>query len=101
MHSLSTGCIQVEMEKPMIEKIGANFKVYKCDLLINGQVVVEVKNVQTLTDHHVNQLKRYMRLLPTNHGVLLNFPTQATAPQVNYYKSYTQQHMEQVTSTFS
>ena len=88
----------------MIEKIGVTFRVLYCHLFINGKVVVEMKNVQTLTEHHAGQLREYMRLLFTSSGLLLNFPRpypQARVPQAMYHKSSAQHHVEPVFPTSS
>ena len=43
------------------------------DLLINGQLVVELKAVRTLNDEHVAQLLGYLRASRIEHGLLINF----------------------------
>ena len=47
------------------------------DLLIDGNVVLELKNASKLNDQHVTQISEYMTALGVQHGVLINFPKDA------------------------
>ena len=62
----------------------------KCDLFINGKVVVKVKNIQGLSPPNKDQLRSYMHGLTISHGVLLNFPkpNQAQAPQAEHHQKW-------------
>jgi len=46
---------------------------FRVDLLIESQVVVEVKSVVSLAEAHTKQLLTYVRLLDYPAGLLLNF----------------------------
>jgi len=46
---------------------------YRLDLLVNGEVVVELKAVEVLLPVHSAQLMTYMRLLDKRIGLILNF----------------------------
>lgn len=46
---------------------------YRVDLLVAGQVIVELKAVDKLTDLHRSQLMTYLRLSRKPVGLLLNF----------------------------
>ena len=48
---------------------------YFADLLINNQLIVELKACGDLTDAHVAQLLGYLRCSRIKHGLLLNFGT--------------------------
>jgi GxxExxY protein len=46
---------------------------YRVDLLVEGQVMLEIKAVDKLTSVHEAQLLSYLRLSGCNVGLLLNF----------------------------
>jgi GxxExxY protein len=46
---------------------------FRMDLLVNEQVVIEVKSVETLHDVHKKQLLTYLRLSDMKVGILVNF----------------------------
>ena len=47
--------------------------VYRIDLLVNDEVVVEVKSVESLLPVHEAQLLTYMKLMGKSVGLLINF----------------------------
>jgi GxxExxY protein len=51
------------------EEIG----VHRLDLLVDGQVVVELKAVKALEDIHFAQLKSYLKATRLGVGLLMNF----------------------------
>ena len=46
---------------------------YRIDLLIGGELIVEVKSVETLLPIHQAQILTYMRLARIPIGLLINF----------------------------
>lgn len=46
---------------------------FRMDILVENQVVVEVKAVASLMDVHIAQLLTYLRLTELNLGLLINF----------------------------
>jgi len=46
---------------------------YRMDLLVENEVVVEVKSVQTIEPVHPSQLLSYLRLSKRSVGLLINF----------------------------
>jgi GxxExxY protein len=46
---------------------------YRIDLLINGDVIVEIKCVEALLPIHHAQILTYMRLAKIPTGLLINF----------------------------
>ena len=48
---------------------------YKIDLLIEDQLVLELKTVEDFTDVHKAQILTYLRLGNYNTGLLINFNT--------------------------
>jgi GxxExxY protein len=52
------------------EDLGLGFKL---DLLIESEIIIEVKSIQTLQDVHKKQLLTYLRLANKRVGLLVNF----------------------------
>ena len=48
-------------------------RAFRVDLLVNKQVVVEVKSVDTLVPAHWKQVLTYLRLMNLRLGFLINF----------------------------
>lgn len=46
----------------------------RADLVVNGDIVVELKSVRSLKDDHATQCAMYMKLLNIESGVVVNFP---------------------------
>jgi GxxExxY protein len=46
---------------------------YRIDLLVSGDVIVEIKSVETLLPIHEAQILTYMRLAKVPLGLLINF----------------------------
>ena len=65
----------VEKQKP-VPLIYETVKLecgYRLDLLVEHQVVVEVKSVEALADIHLAQVLTYLRLSNNKVGLLINF----------------------------
>lgn len=65
----------VEKEKPM-PLVFETVKLecgYRLDLLVENQIVVELKAVEALNDVHLAQILTYMRLGNFKLGLLINF----------------------------
>jgi GxxExxY protein len=65
----------VERQKPIdFEYEGLRFQEgFRVDLLINAQVIVELKSVETLAPVHGKQVLTYLRLMRLPVGLLINF----------------------------
>ena len=50
-------------------------RAYRPDLIVDGNVVVEVKHVEKLLSVHEAQLRTYMQLTQIKKGLLFNFNT--------------------------
>ena len=61
---------------PLIYREVTIESAYRVDFLIEGQVVVEIKAVESLSSIHIAQLLTYLRLLNIRKGLLLNFNVQ-------------------------
>ena len=72
---LTTRGLWVESEAPVtVEYKGEVFtEAYRVDLLVNDQLVVELKVVDRLTALHKAQLLTYLRLMNRKLGLLINF----------------------------
>ncbi len=46
---------------------------YRIDLLVEGQIVIEVKSIDCLADIHMAQILAYLRLSKCKLGLLVNF----------------------------
>ena len=48
---------------------------FRIDILVNNQVVIEIKSVENLHDVHKKQLLTYLKLSNKRLGILVNFNT--------------------------
>lgn len=49
---------------------------YRVDVFVEGQIILELKSVESLLGVHEAQLLTYMRLAGVRHGLLINFNVQ-------------------------
>ena len=78
MELLNRG-LQVENQVP-IEVLYKSFDLglqYRVDLLINKQVIIELKSVEILLPVHHKQLITYLKLAQKPLGFLINFNTES------------------------
>jgi GxxExxY protein len=54
---------------------------HKLDILVNDELVVELKAVKALEDIHFAQVRSYLRATDLKHGVLINFGTLTLTPK--------------------
>ena len=65
--------IKRQIEIPVLYK-GTQFEQnYRIDLLVNNQVIIELKSVNKLEPVHDAQLLTYLKLANKRYGLLLNF----------------------------
>lgn len=74
-HELRKGDLHVEQQKPIsVEYDGDIVDLgFRPDLIVNGEVIVEVKAVQKLAPIHEAQMLSYLRLANIERGLLINF----------------------------
>lgn len=48
---------------------------FRCDLLIDGKLLIEVKAVEALNDVHRAQVLTYLKMTGVKLGLLMNFNT--------------------------
>ena len=61
-----------QKEVPVMYK-GTKIKSMQLDLVVRGEVVVELKAVRELEDIHVDQLITYLKIGGCGRGLLINF----------------------------
>lgn len=62
---------------------------YRVDLLVERQIVIELKSVEALNDVHIAQVLTYLKLSNCRIGLLINFNvTQLTAGIKRMYNKY-------------
>jgi GxxExxY protein len=67
--------LQVEEEKPLpiiYEDVRLEYG-YRLDMLVENEIVVELKTVDTFNDVHIAQVLTYLRFSEKHVGLLLNF----------------------------
>ena len=66
---------RIEKQKP-IPLVFEEVKLecgFRCDLLVEGKIIVEVKSVEYLNDIHLAQVITYLKLTGVKLGLLINF----------------------------
>jgi GxxExxY protein len=56
---------------------------YRIDLLVNDQIIIEVKSVEELHPVHKKQLLTYLKLMDKRIGLLVNFNVARMENKVN------------------
>lgn len=89
-YELKENNINVERQKklPIIYKGIQLDTDYRIDLLIDNQLIIELKSVEALQPVHSAQLLTYMKLSNLKYGLLLNFnvPHLNKELNVSFYK---------------
>ena len=62
-----------EMKIPVFYKEKELNMDFRCDLLVENCLVIELKSVQAISNVHEAQLLTYMKLLKAPKGILINF----------------------------
>jgi len=71
---LSEHKLKFEAQKEInIEYLGALVGIHRLDLIVEDQIIVELKAVKELTDVHFAQLRSYLKATNLKIGLLLNF----------------------------
>jgi GxxExxY protein len=74
-HELAKAGFRVERQKPIpVEYDGLRTDLgFRPDLVVNGEVIVEIKAVKKLEHIHEAQLLSYLKLSGIERGLLINF----------------------------
>ena len=75
VHRLRLMGIDVKQQHPIqvLDEDGTVIGEYAADLLVENQLIVELKAARTLADEHVAQLLGYLKSTRIEHGLLINF----------------------------
>ena len=66
--------LRVERERSIeVMYQGVAVGAYRCDLIVEGRVMVEIKSTPTLADIHERQLLNYLKASSVEVGMLLHF----------------------------
>ena len=65
--------VEQQKELPMYWDDVKLDKTYKMDLVVDEDIIVELKAIKFVTDEHRKQLRNYMNLTHTQWGMLINF----------------------------
>lgn len=74
-HRLRKQGVEVSQQHPVkvFDEDGTLLGDFYADLLVENQLVVELKAVRAVTDEHVAQILGYLRSSRTETGMLINF----------------------------
>ena len=75
VHRLRKQGLNVQQQLPIniFDEDGTRLGHYVADLLIETELIVELKACETLTVEHVAQIFGYLRGAQLRHGLLINF----------------------------
>lgn len=65
--------VQRQYEIPVLYKGSKLDQNYRIDLLVNNQVIIELKSIKKIEPIHNAQLLTYLKLANIRYGLLLNF----------------------------
>ena len=73
-HELRKNNILYEKEAPLHVKYdGEVVGQYRADILVDNQIILELKAVHSITDSHEIQLVNYLTTTGIDHGLIINF----------------------------
>lgn len=74
-HRLSKQEIHVQQQYPLkvFDEDGTILGDYIADLLVEQDLIIEIKACQTLANEHIAQILGYLRASRIRHGLLINF----------------------------
>ena len=75
VHRLRNSNVQVNQQHPIkvYDQDGTIIGDYIADLLIENELIVEVKVARTLAPEHATQILAYLKSTRVRHGLLINF----------------------------
>ncbi|RBA29538.1 GxxExxY protein [Flavobacterium tibetense] len=77
--------VEKEISLPIVYKNIELNHGYKIDLLVNEQIVIELKTVEELTDVHKAQVLTYLKLGDFPLGLLINFHSKILKNNIKRY----------------
>jgi GxxExxY protein len=77
--------LEVQQQQPIVVHYeGVEVGEYFADLVVNGQVILELKATRQLLDEHEAQLLNYLKATTVEVGLLLNFGPKAEIKRKTY-----------------
>jgi GxxExxY protein len=75
VHRLRKAGLNVEAQAPLevFDEDGAMLGEYFADVVVEGELLVELKACKALADEHTAQLLGYLKSARRHHGLLINF----------------------------
>lgn len=75
VHRLRRQGLNVEQQKPLTvrDEDGTVIGEYIADIVVEGQLILEVKAAKAVVDEHVAQTLGYLRSARVEHGAVVNF----------------------------
>jgi len=77
--------VEKQVELPVEYKGITLYTGYKLDLLVEDEIILELKSVKELTDLHTAQLLTYMKLSDCEIGFLMNFNVKSLKDGIKRY----------------
>ncbi len=78
--------IKSQVVLPVIYK-GLNLDAgFRLDILVNDEVIVEIKSVESLSEIHFKQLTTYLKLTNKKLGLLINFNSISLIDKVSFFR---------------
>ncbi|MDF7808412.1 GxxExxY protein [Pontiellaceae bacterium B12219] len=65
--------VKQQYQLTVYDEDGTELGEYFADLLIEGQLIIELKACKSVSDEHVAQILGYLRSSGIEHGLLINF----------------------------
>ena len=69
-------------------------QTYRMDLVINDDIIVELKSIQYITDDQRKQLKNYLNITHLPYGMLINFSPERIYSE--WYERYSDSTIERI-----
>lgn len=69
-------------------------QTYRMDLVINDDIIVELKSIQYITDDQRKQLKNYLNITHLPYGMLINFSPERIYSE--WYERYSDGTIERI-----
>lgn len=66
-------CIQQQYPISVRDEDGTLLGDYVADLIVDSEIIIEIKACDSLADFHIAQILGYLRATGLRHGILINF----------------------------
>lgn len=66
-------CIQQQHPISVRDEDGTLIGDYVADVIVNSEIIIEIKACESLADIHIAQILGYLRATGLRHGILINF----------------------------